>query len=1169
MARLWRDPSAFRAESAAPAAPRPTRRQAVALIAVLTLVAGAVAVASYLVHPSRARAFDLFSGSLFLADSVAPVSVDLATGSPSLRLIDATAQVGATPRQSLDLSVVPLYDGGGTLLLDRATGEFNMVDATGFVIKRDGGVPLPSQQPHGWAAGMSARDPQVPDLAYIEQSGAERTSVYLVSQATVHEAVTARHVQPRGSATLPVPAAAAAGARASANGTFWLLAGTGATRHVVQLSLPRRSEADGAVLRQVRRDTVTGPAALGTATFAADPDSAAAVGVATADRIDVFSPRGAEHRVSFPAPPGVDRILPVTDQRGRLSFLLHGLSGWDLVSVSPTGGDLRGPQPVTGIGAATDLVTPAQSGEDLYTMDRNSGQLIRISPDATASQLPGVGTYPLPTTRTVSHVEVRRFSDSYVIARGSRVFYDSPSHRDALALFTDGSRAPYVIAKSAAVGLNAAGDAAALSRAHKILTKIKQTVRQPLHGGSQQPPPKTAVIPAAVNTAIDCQNTTQQPNIPQIYGMQAASRSVTFSWDYPRTSNQDCIPRNYLVTAALQSADAPPAPGSVMVHDQQSTTLVGLYPNSTYSITVTAYLGTLGTVSKAVQVTTAPQGPDAPTGLTVHADSSGNWVLNWSSCGAVAADCVPSGSWEIQPQVCDGNGLLTSLPTVTAPADPTTRRQPTAVYPGSDALLGRGLSFRVMGRGIDNLPGTVSAATPCTYSWAPPVPSALTLDASAPSFTSFGTTTTATVSLNLGDDPIRDVGGVGAQVTLALTGDGTTQTKGPFPVDGSVAAISATFPGVAAGAQYTATATVQPAHGGAPVVQTQSGITTRSAWPSIQIDPTCNPFLLGCDLRVDIAGVSSANSNGELFSFNQRASFLRCGNAVYTFRQQDFDPGVNPVVTAPLSQLAGYYGDCSASVQLVESSTPNGPPVYGGTLSPTVTADVSFGPPDQADLQKGDFAVEWAPDGGPYARVTYTGSQNLSDLTAQDAWTETLSSPIGTPCGSTTGQPGTTPGSAAQVPISQSCVNLYGALPAPWTVDITYQNRVGDTSNQTVTEDLPGPPPGYTPCSVSGFDATWGATLADGITVSTDASSQLDGCSNWTYELLDTSTTPATQVCAVSTDAHHNDQPNFVLDLSACGTPPADTWAIQVEYDKPDGTHVVIGPDPLGPPPPS
>jgi hypothetical protein len=86
------DPAAFRRSSSATPGRKPSRRQATAMIAGLVLVAGTVAIASFAVKPNKARAFDLFYGSVFLSDERAPVAVDLTNAKPTVRLVDANTQ---------------------------------------------------------------------------------------------------------------------------------------------------------------------------------------------------------------------------------------------------------------------------------------------------------------------------------------------------------------------------------------------------------------------------------------------------------------------------------------------------------------------------------------------------------------------------------------------------------------------------------------------------------------------------------------------------------------------------------------------------------------------------------------------------------------------------------------------------------------------------------------------------------------------------------------------------------------------------------------------------------------------------------------------------------------------------------------------------------------------
>ena len=106
MAGRRREPAAFRPSVQTRPSHAPSRRQAIAMVAALVLVASGIAVASYVVKPNKARAFDLFYGSVFLKDERAPVAVDLTNGKPTVRLVDADTQVSA--KNPNDLAVSPM-----------------------------------------------------------------------------------------------------------------------------------------------------------------------------------------------------------------------------------------------------------------------------------------------------------------------------------------------------------------------------------------------------------------------------------------------------------------------------------------------------------------------------------------------------------------------------------------------------------------------------------------------------------------------------------------------------------------------------------------------------------------------------------------------------------------------------------------------------------------------------------------------------------------------------------------------------------------------------------------------------------------------------------------------------------------------------------------------------
>jgi hypothetical protein len=467
------------------------------------------------------------------------------------------------------------------------------------------------------------------------------------------------------------------------------------------------------------------------------------------------------------------------------------------------------------------------------------------------------------------------------------------------------------------------------------------------------------------------------------------------------------------------------------------------------------------------------------------------------------------------------------------------------------------LSFQVMGRGQDNLPGTLSAPTPCVYSWSPPIPSEMKLTASTPQQTAYDTTTNATVALDLGNDPVRAVGGVGAQVTFTLTGNGTTQTKGPITVDGSSGTVSAVFSGVEPGASYRASAAVQPAHSGAPVTLNAPAVSTRSEWPNFSVIPTCAQSLLSCDVDVHIGGISSAATHGELFSLTN--SWVQCGTAQEQLHQSDFDPAQSDV-TAKLYQIAGFYNSCTVQIQLVEDAPSGAVPVFGGVPSPTETGTVNLGPPAHAAVGHDDFQVAWS-TGASSVDINYTGSSDLGQLT--DNWSETVQPPVGVQqCGSGQQQPDVT------VSVPQDCVDLYGGLSGDWTVTLNFNNVSDGSAGGPFTYQLSGPPPGYQACDPTDLAAAWGATQADGIAVTVDGNADISGCSGWTYTLYDTTTDPPTQICPVSTTAADGNAPPATIDTTLCGIPPADGWSLHVAWTDTAGNPQSAD-FPLGPPPAS
>jgi Fibronectin type III domain len=1132
VAARWTDPAAFRADPSAAPAIHPSRRQTLALLLVLVLVAGAVAAASLLIRPDRARAFDLLHGSVFIEDQAGPVAVDLANVKPTFRLLGAEKLVSA--KSAGDLSLVALD--GATLLLNRSSGEFNIVDNTGFAVKHDGsGVQFGRRPATSTAAGFASGK-----FAYIERTTPGSTDVYLVSTLTAQAAVNSpTAVKARAAITIKDTGTTLPGGAAAANGDLWLLLGSGPRHSIRQLSVPPDSSS-GAALTSTGRGSVVGVAAIATGVNQRGrTDSTTVVGVASSDRIQLFTAGSPADTVHFPQLQGVDSVLPASSAPARISFLIHSFGGWSLVSVGTDGKDLRGPTAVQGVAPQARLVPPAASFGELYTMDRDSGSILQIGPDARAEPVPGASTYP-----TVRNVEVAGYDDAYVMADGPRVIVDSATHIQAIGLFADGSRAPQIIRKSNATTVNATGGAEALTRG-----QVTQTGKKPIKGGPK-PKPQDA---QPINNKIDCKTVTQKPHIPTITSVSSGSRTATLQWTYPTISPQDCIPSTYEVSVKVLSVGAPSAPASVRVQSQTGTTLSGLFPSTQYAVTLTAFINGEGTSSSPpTRVTTGPEGPAAPTNLQVAADPAGNWVLSWESCGSARDRCVDTASWKVIPTICDGRGLTTPPSPIEIDADPSTRQQPPARYRGGDALLGRGLQFQVEGVGVGGAVGDASPPSACVTSWSAPDASAMRLSASQPDHVPFGAAASTTVTLALGSNPVQAVGGVGARVFFRLTGPGGTQISAPITYTGAGNSLAAKFDGVQAGADYTATATVSaPGHSESSVTLGPEHVTTSADWPPLTATASCAPvggvIQRTCDLTVQLHGLAAADVHGEQFDLvdSQSAnSQLRCGGGpAASLDRSGIDPAA-PITLDNLSLLF-YNGACTVTLVLQEAGGSAGPLVFGGTLSPVVRVDFTIGAPTTYTASPGDFSAAWdSTQPGSVVRVESTPSAPFTDdqiAQLTQNWHESLSAPDGTDCGSGAAQPtraGILIGADAQ------CVHRFGSQPG-WTVVLSYDDA-GTTNTHSVTPSSQptGPPPGFVDCAPSGFSAYWGKQKSDGVTVSYAGDPNLLlGCSSFAYTLQDQNGA----TCGTP-DSPPAPPGSSVINVSGQGCEPADGWKVAITW---------------------
>ena len=1118
--------SAFRPDPNVAPASRPTRRQAIALLAVLALASGVVAVLSYVIRPERARAFDLFHGSVFLSYQLGPVAVDLASGKPTLQLVNADQQVGITGSEVLN--TVPLAD--HTLLLNSSTGEFNMVDNNGFIVKHDGsGVPLTKRAGPTAAEGIDAGSGE----AYIVRTGPTGgTDVYLVSQPTVESAVNATGpVRPRASGSMPLPGSTAPGGAASANGDLWLLvggSGTDGLRTIRQLRVPADSSS-GATLLASDHGRVDGSAAIGTAATGVGGADSAVVGVASVSRIDLFAPGSSDRTATYKAPAGVDTVLPVSNQSARLAFLMHGTAGWYLVGVNVDGTHVQPPTRLRGIPADADLAAPAASNGDMYTIDRSTGALYEIGYDASVGPVPGRAFYPV-----VAKVEEPDYRDAYVLARGPRVVYNSPTHSNALMVFTDGTFPPRTITKPNAVRIDAAGGAEALTRSNL-------PVGQPNPPKPGAPKPRPVNV-QPVNPRLNCHTAAVKPHIPLVTSAVPGSRTVTLSWRYPLISPQDCIPSTYVVTVKLVDSSAPDPPGSVRIQSQTGATISGLFPSTDYQVTVTAYIRGEGTDSLPAFFTTGEEGPEAPTNVSVIADSSGDWNLDWDSCGTIAQGCVPAQSWTVTPSFCDHRGVSAPPAAITVTADPTSKRQPTTIYHGNDDLLGRGLRFQVQGTGTEGQAGAPSALSPCVYSWSNPVAADISVQASTPPQTAGSNDTTTTIArVTFAGNRTHDLGGVGGTLTYQLLEAGTViDTVGPTG-DASV-----TLTGLRAAVRYQVRVLVSPPQH--PEVIVPVGpvdvVPAIAAWPALLVDqPTFDaPPGLSGTLHVRFTFPVGTDTRGETFDLVNSELVCGGGNTAMNLTATDVAPDED--MTFPVDR-ATYRGPCTVALQLAQNpGTATDPPLYGAGTSAARTSPIVQIDPPSITSTGNDFAAQWAgTNGNPNVIVSYHGND---DLSGARNWQIALTRG-GDTCGTTSSAP------PATIDVQKDCVANGDGV---WTVHIDYDYFIVSHASfdVPVVGDAPSP---VDPTKLS-FTAEWNNNSASPqilIDYTGSEPAGILGSLDWT-EVVTSSASPGV-VCATTHDNPGAGTVRIGDVLTTCPATPdlsgqLPTYSVDISFTDPN-----------------
>jgi hypothetical protein len=1128
---------AFRPSAPSQPGRAPSAVQTTALLAVLVLVAAGIAAVSFLVKPSKARSFDLFLGSVYINDNRSPVSIDLASGKPTVRLRNVFTAVSAGKTGAV--RVVPL-GGGNTLMLNTTTGEFNMIDDTGFVVKTSGGgVTLPTTTVAA-SAVPSGRN------AYILAStgSADGDLVYLVNEFTVASALGPKAQAKARAAgrllstvsTVPSPAAAA-------GGNLWVLtdppggaAGPAPIRTITELSVPRGSDT-GVILRQRRQGAVTGAAAVEAAASKADGSGREVAAVASADGVDVFG-RGARKRLGLNLPP-VNQILAVQNSAGRFMFLYDTSSGWYRVTASIDGTGSASAVLIRAIAADATLGTAAASLGRLYTMDSTSGQMWQIDGAGTAAAAGGVSRYPIVTGESAN------FGRAEIVARGGRVIFNAPNMQDAVVLFTDGSRRPRVIDKQSAVQLDPSG-ATSLADAHA------QSNRQP---GKTRKPPKPVTRPAqTVDDKVNCTRTTQIPHIPTVQLTERGSRSIGLQWTYPILSPDDCNPTTYQVTTKVDTGGAPAGPAPIPVNGQNSTTVGGLFPNTTYEFTVAAFINGRSTSSRPLKVTTDTEGPSAPTNVHTTVDDNGNWTVAWTSC-AGQSGCIPVDQWEIQPRFCDGIGLSSAPAAIAQPGDPTTRNW-SITYPGSDALLGRGLSFTVAGRGSGTgILGTQASDNSCSFSWAHPVAADIHVQASTPAQTATSqATTNTTVRVSFDKGAVHDLGGLRGQLSYDLVSGGSVVTRA-----GPTTATTVSLTGITAGRRFQVVVHVNPPrHPEAAITLPAVDVVPAIAnWPTPTVDASFADSDASTGALTVTVGLGGADTRGERFSLTSDSALL-CSNARLPLSQSGIVPGQSFTVSG--IDRFQFRQACSVTVQLVQDgATATDPPLYGAGASAHASS-ASFQIDDPSSVTTAaDFDAHWIADSlltNPQIAVSYNGNDRLEH---SSNWSMVVHDGAGDVCSDVVHDVPTSP---VTITVAKSCVGAVN-----WSVDISFQyfaQQKAFTGANAINVSGTAPQP-IDPTQID-FTASWNADPANPAVV-VHYTGPYDQPALATLNWTETVTSNGVQCGQAHTVPSHAADITVSVDLTACppgtagpggsGPPAPNTYTVTIHEDDPNfgGSH--------------
>jgi hypothetical protein len=937
-----RDPSApnFGLPSGSSGSTGLTTRQIGAGLLVLLVVVGASVWFAVAGQPSQAVQTRPFGGSLVLNDQQGPVVLDLASGTASIQLANVNRAVTAPGPSEVD--AVPVAN--GSLLLNSVNGTFNFLGQNDVLVAPTGGGVALSGSGFTSAAGFAAGS-----NAYVVGDAPSSATISLVNDEVV--ALAARRtstgsaggsptVQPIGTASATSPLNIGVGGSVTADGDLWTIENSPQGHHVIQYSPAQPTKP----LVETDRGPAPGVAALGAGV---GPSGTQSVALATPNEIRLFPASKGSSSTSVPVPGlgAVTQIVPVSGAVGAVMFAYESAGRWSLVGVTTTTSRLSGPIAVGDLPSSAALLSPVINHGSIYAVAApflsSHPRLIRIDPrTGDVSSLDGEAEYPL-----VSSSEVPVFGpQTQVISIGPRVIFNNPGSILGVVVFTDGSQPPKTFDKGTLANVDpAAPGGVALNTAPK---------------SRPQPRPKNQQVQAAVDPQSRCQNTSETPHRPVITTpLVPSTHTVTLSWSYELLSNQDCEPTTYVVAASVVGDGQGPSQPSYEVQGQLSFIYPGLHPNVTYQFTVTAFIGQDDTTSLPQQITTAPQGPDKPTGVTAtDADGTG-WTVSWTACSAETCDAnEPATQWTITGQTCDGDSFIGTPPSTTVAGSQESVTFPFTLNP---SLIGQDLSFDVQGTDVLGHVGDPAASNPCVNGWSTPVAADITLSAFDKQASDFTDTATLTVSTASGVTAAEAFGSRDTEFTYSVTSTsgGQPVTQVGNPSGGPISSPTVTVTGLTPGATYATTVTVTPVgHAAAATPVSGSAITgVSSAWPAVSLvssttvlDPSANTGTLSAT----IAGAYGNIPAGQAVSLSASGA-VSCSGTLMPGFSQPVTPGAGGTGTIggiPLYLVTDGGSGCVLILTLSESGSnfhggPNSSnlalPVLGLQYpTPTVSADL-------------------------------------------------------------------------------------------------------------------------------------------------------------------------------------------------------------------------------------